>query len=186
MARQVTWRPTLPRPTARLDGSFRRALSVAEAVTGDVNRGTVQTEEILNSIEETIENQLALNDGGEGLEEAALALLAVLRPAIKQAAFTIAEQAAVEVGAQLDGYSVTVVLDDGEPSLLVREDAAGRSFTADDLSARITLRLPDSLKDDIEAAAGAAGDSVNAFVVKALSKRSSRRSSRRITESFET
>ena len=121
-----------------------------------------------------------------GLEDAAMALLAVLRPALKQAAFTIAEQAALEVGAQLDGYSVTVVLEEGEPALLVREDSSGRSFTADDLSARITLRLPDSLKDDIEEAAGAAGDSVNAFVIKSLSKRSSRRSSRRITETFET
>jgi len=146
----------------------------------------MQTEEILNNIEETVENQLALNDAGEGLEEAAMALLAVLRPTLKQAALTIAEQAAVEVGAQLDGYSVSVVLDDGEPSLLVREDAAGRSFTTDDLSARITLRLPDSLKDDLEEAAGAAGDSVNAFVVKALSKRPSRRAARRITETFET
>ena len=146
----------------------------------------MQTEEVLNSIEETIESQLALNDGGEGLEEAAMALLSVLRPALRQAALTIAEQAAVEVGAQLEGYSVSVVLDDGEPSLLVREDATGRSFSADDLSARITLRLPDSLKDDLEEAAGAAGDSVNAFVVKSLSKRSSHRSSRRITETFET
>lgn len=146
----------------------------------------MHTEEILNSIEETIEAQLALNDAGEGLEEAAMALLAVLRPTLKQAALTIAEQAAVEVGAQLEGYSVSVVLDGGEPSLLVREDATGRSFATDDLSARITLRLPDSLKDDLEEAAGAAGDSVNAFVVKALSKRSSRRSARRITETFET
>ncbi len=146
----------------------------------------MQTEEILNTIEETVESQLALSGSGDGLEEAAMALLAVLRPALKQAAFTVAEQAAVEVRAQLPGYAVSVVVDDGEPSLLVREDSAERSFTSDDLSARITLRLPDTLKDDLEEAAGAAGDSVNAFVIKALSKRSNRRSSRRITETFET
>lgn len=146
----------------------------------------MQIEEILDTLEETIEDQLALSGSGEGLEEAAVALLAVLRPALKQAAFTIAEQAAVEVGAQLPGYAVSVVLDEGEPALLVRDDSAEPSFAGDDLSARITLRLPDSLKDDLEAAAGAAGDSVNAFVIKALSKRSTRRSSRRITETFET
>ena len=144
----------------------------------------MQTEEILSQIEETVENQVAA--GNDGLEEAAVALLAALRPALKQAAYTLAEQAAVEVGAQLRGYSVSVVLDDGEPSLLVREDSAEATFSSDDLSARITLRLPDSLKDELEEVAGAAGDSVNAFVVKALSRRSTRRSSRRITETFET
>ncbi|NND01413.1 MAG: toxin-antitoxin system HicB family antitoxin, partial [Acidimicrobiia bacterium] len=53
-------------------------------------------------------------------------------------------------------------------------------------SARITLRLPDSLKDDLESAAGDSGDSVNAYVIKALSSRAGRRSARRITETFET
>ena len=93
---------------------------------------------------------------------------------------------AAEIGAQLAGYSVAVVLEDGEPSLLVREDSTTRSTVPEDLSARITLRLPDSLKDELEAAAGETGDSVNAFVVKALSTRASRRASRRITETFET
>jgi hypothetical protein len=109
-----------------------------------------------------------------------------LRPAFQQAAFRLAEQAAAEIGAQLAGYSVAVVLEDGEPSLLVREDSTARSTLPEDLSARITLRLPDSLKDELEAAAGETGDSVNAFVVKALSTRASRRASRRITETFET
>jgi uncharacterized protein (DUF1778 family) len=120
------------------------------------------------------------------LEETAVALVAALRPALQQAAFRLAEQAAAEIGAQLTGYSVAVVLEDGEPSLLLREDAAASSTVAEDLSARITLRLPDSLKDEIEAAAGETGDSVNAFLVKALSSRASRRGSRRITETFET
>ena len=71
-------------------------------------------------------------------------------------------------------------------SLLVREDAGRPQTVAEDLSARITLRLPESLKDNIEAAATASGDSVNAYVVKTLTKRSGRRSARRITETFET
>lgn len=146
----------------------------------------MQTDAILDSIEEAVENQLALGDGGPAIEDAAVALMAALRPAVQRAAFQLAEQAAQEVGAQLAGYTVSVMLEDGEPSLVVREDSAARSFPVDDLSARITLRLPDSLKDELESAAGDAGDSVNAYVVKALSSRSSRRSSRRITETFET
>ena len=146
----------------------------------------MQTEAILDAIEEAVESQLSVGDGGEAVEEAAAALMAALRPAIQQAAFRLAEQAAAEVGAQLDGYKVNVVLEEGEPSLLVREDSASRPVITDDLSARITLRLPDSLKDELEVAAGAAGDSVNAYVIKALSSRAARRSSRRITETFET
>jgi len=146
----------------------------------------VQTDAILDSIEQAVENQLAMGDGSEALEEAAVALMAALRPSLQQAAYRLAEQAAAEVAAQLEGYTVNVVLEDGEPSLLVREDAAPKPFTADDLSARITLRLPDSLKDHIEEAASDSGDSVNAFVVKALSARGGRRGSRRITETFET
>lgn len=146
----------------------------------------MHTEAILDSIEEAVESQLSVGDGGEAIEEAAAALMAALRPALQQAAFRLAEQAAAEVGAQLDGYKVNVVLEEGEPSLLVREDSAARSVVSDDLSARITLRLPDSLKDELESAAGASGDSVNAYVIKALSSRAARRSSRRITETFET
>lgn len=146
----------------------------------------MHTEAILDSIEEAVESQLSVGDGGEAVEEAAAALMAALRPALQQAAFRLAEQAAAEVGAQLDGYKVSVVLEDGEPSLLVREDASARPVISDDLTARITLRLPDSLKDELESAAGASGDSVNAYVIKALSSRAARRSSRRITETFET
>lgn len=146
----------------------------------------MQTEAILNAIEEAVENQLSVGEGGDVIEEAAVALMAALRPAIQQAAFRLAEQAAAEVGAQLQGYTVSVVLEEGEPALLVREESGQPGFTTEDLSARITLRLPDILKDDLESAAGAAGDSVNAYVIKALSSRATRRSSRRITDTFET
>lgn len=146
----------------------------------------MQTEPILDAIEEAVETQLAVGDGGDAVEEAAVALMAALRPAIQQAAFRLAEQAAAEVEAQLQGYSVSVVLEEGEPALLVREDAPRGAIATEDLSARITLRLPDALKDELESAAGAAGDSMNAYVVKALSSRAARRTSRRITDTFET
>jgi len=146
----------------------------------------MQTEAILDGIEEAVESQLAIGERSDAFEDAAVALMTALRPAFQQAAFRLAEQAAAEIGAQLTGYSVAVVLEDGEPSLLVREDTTARSAIPEDLSARITLRLPDSLKDELEAAAGETGDSVNAFVIKALSTRASRRASRRITETFET
>lgn len=146
----------------------------------------MQTDAIVADIEQAVESQLAIGEHSDVFEEAAVGLMTTLRPALRQAAFQLAEQAAAEIGAQLAGYSVAVVLEDGEPSLLVREDTSARSAIAEDLTARITLRLPDSLKDELEAAAGEAGDSINAFVVKALSTRASRRASRRITDTFET
>lgn len=146
----------------------------------------MQTEAILDGLEQAVESQLAIGEGSDAFEEAAAALMTALRPALQQAAYRLAEQAAAEVNAQLSGYSIAVVLEEGEPSLLVREDASARAAVAEELSARLTLRLPDSLKDELEAAAGEAGDSINAFVLKALASRASHRASRRITESFET
>lgn len=146
----------------------------------------MNTEAILDAVEESVESQLALGAESEAVEAAAVALLAVLRPALQHAAFQIAEQAAVEVGAQLPGYAVNVVLEEGEPAILLREDPAIAGSVADDLSARITLRLPDALKSDIEAAAGEVGESINAYVIKTLHSKAKRPRSRRITETFET
>ncbi|NND03521.1 MAG: hypothetical protein HKN91_12115, partial [Acidimicrobiia bacterium] len=92
----------------------------------------MHTEAILDSIEAAVESQLSVGDGGEAIEEAAAALMAALRPAMQQAAIRLAEQAAAEVGAQLNGYKVNVVLEDGEPSLLVREDSSARSVVNDE------------------------------------------------------
>ena len=54
----------------------------------------------------------------------------------------------------------------------------------DDLSARITLRLPEGLKTGIEVAAAREGVSTNAWIVRALARavepRSARRSSNRL------
>jgi len=80
----------------------------------------VQTEAILQSIEEAVESQLVVGGEGEAVEDAAVALMVALRPAIRQAAYTLAEQAAAEAAAQLSEYTVSVVIVDGEPSLLVR------------------------------------------------------------------
>ena len=54
----------------------------------------------------------------------------------------------------------------------------------DDLSARITLRLPETLKAGVEAAAAREGVSANAWIVRALARalepRAARRSSNRL------
>ena len=71
--------------------------------------------------------------------------------------------------------------------MVVRSDAPEQTFTADDLEARMTVRLPSNLKSALEEAADDAGDSVNSFVIKALASGASRgRKGRRVRETFDT
>ena len=124
--------------------------------------------------EAALSQQLALA-ADPAVEAAGAALRATLAPAARQLALELAEQAANEVGAQLHEQEVEVVLREGEPTLLVREAAPGPTPSVDeDLEARITLRLPPSLKARLEESAGEVGDSVNTFVLKALAARAAR------------
>ena len=52
------------------------------------------------------------------------------------------------------------------------------AFAAEDTSARITLRLPETLKASVEAAAAREGVSVNSWLVQALARAVDRRPSR--------
>jgi hypothetical protein len=130
---------------------------------------------IIARMESALETQVRLTGDDPAIESAAGALLAALGPAMRQASLELAEQAAIEVGAQVPGHTVEVVLRDGEPVLAVRADDAAPAFTTDDLEARLTLRLPAALKGVIEESASETGDSVNSFVVKMLAGRAGHR-----------
>ena len=140
----------------------------------------MDTERVIQQLRDTMEGQMRLAGDDPAVAAAADAVLTSLEPAMRQAAVALAEQAAVELGAQLPGRSVDVVLSDGQPTLRVRETDEPVTISTDDLDARMTVRLPEDLKDDLEIAASELGDSVNTFVVRALTgsanalKRSSR------------
>ncbi len=125
-------------------------------------------EGIFTGLEAAVTTQVAVAGADPAVEEAAAHLITALRPAVQAALFDLAQQAAAEIQAQLDGRSVDVVLVDGDPVLRVSEAAA--MITDEDFDARLTLRLPPSLKGIVEEAAGLSGESVNAWVVDALSK----------------
>ena len=91
-----------------------------------------------------------------------------LEPALRLAALTLAEQAAAEITAQLPDHTVDVVVADSQPTLVLRDAADAVTINTEDCDARMTVRLPEELKDDLETAASDLGDSVNTFVVKAL------------------
>lgn len=131
----------------------------------------MDTRTIVTGVEAALTQQLALAGGDPEVVAAGEALAAALRPALQAAVMEMAEQAALEVGAQLPDHQVEVVLREGDATLVVRSEAAEVSFVGDDFDARMTVRLPPQLKDDLERAARSAGDSINAYVVRSLAGR---------------
>jgi hypothetical protein len=128
------------------------------------------------SLQVALANDAALAGDDPAVEAAVAHLVEALGPALRQAAQDLAEQAANEVSAQLSDRAVDVVLVDGDPTLRVsdtRPDAAAAT-PSEELDARITLRVPPTLKRLIEDAAEATGASVNAWVVDALAARTRR------------
>ena len=81
-------------------------------------------------------------------------------------------QAAVELNAQLpSGSRVDVRLAGSDPALVYVEESRSPPPQADDgLTARISLRLSDALKREIENAASHEGVSVNSWINRALSR----------------
>lgn len=138
---------------------------------------------LLAELEGSVRSQIALAGGDPDVEAAANAVMGALRPALQQAAFALAEQAALEVNAQLTDQRVDVVLAEGEPVLKVTEDSSTPTAAGDqDLSARITVRIPESIKALVEDAADGSGASVNQFVVDALSRKVSQKQGKRRTQ----
>lgn len=150
--------------------------------------GDVHVQPVITKLRSTLVNQGVLAGGDPTVDAAIAALVDALEPAMQMAALELAQQAATELGAQLPDRMVDVVVVDGDPTLRVGDaPGAPQSEPAEDLDARITLRLPPSLKRLIEDSATIDGDSVNSWVVDALSKRAKRPAShgRRVTESFD-
>jgi hypothetical protein len=80
-------------------------------------------------------------------------------------------EAALELNTQLDSAHVEVRIAGRDPELvLVREDGSVPEPVDEAFSARITLRLPESLKQRIEAAAARESASVNTWLVQALQR----------------
>jgi hypothetical protein len=138
----------------------------------------MQTSAALHNLESAIEAQLALV-GDPGVEAGGRAVLNALRPALREAALELATQAVDEVRAQLPGHRVELLITDGEPNIRIAADESTSPPVEGDFDARITLRLPDSIKDIVERAATESGDSVNTWVVKTLAGRAHGRPNRR-------
>jgi hypothetical protein len=128
---------------------------------------------IESEVRDALDTQKALS-GDEAVAAAAELLLQVLGPALRGATHKLATQASQELNAQFGYDRIAVSLEDGDPILQLTANPAAASAPTSDLDARITLRLPDALKEAIESAATDDGDSVNTLILKTLSSRQHR------------
>ena len=127
----------------------------------------------LTSTIEALEADLAAiaSVGDETVAAAADRLVQALRASLGLRLLDLLGEAALEVSAQLPSGHVEVRLAGQDPSLVFRPEEpteAPAGSVEDGLTARITLRLPESLKGAVETAASREGISVNAWLVRAL------------------
>src|SRR5256714_11249576 len=125
---------------------------------------------VLEGLQEDLRglSELGEEGAGQGARRTGEALSSSLRLKL----FDLLSQAAVELSAKLPSGHVDVRLAGQEPELIFVDASPGDSTgtVGEDLSARISLRLPESLKSAVEAAAAREGVSTNAWLVRAIAR----------------
>jgi hypothetical protein len=109
--------------------------------------------------------------GDESTSRAADLLSVAIEASMGRQIQDVLAEAALELNTQLDSAHVEVRIAGRDPELvLVREDGTVSEQADEAFSARITLRLPESLKQRVESAAARDGASVNTWLVQALQR----------------
>ena len=110
--------------------------------------------------------------GDDHTRHAAELLSVALESSLARRLLEALGEAALELSGQLDGGRVEVRFAGSDPELVyVRDEDAAPPEPADEaFTARITLRLPESLKNRLEGAAALNGVSVNTWLVQALAR----------------
>jgi hypothetical protein len=117
--------------------------------------------------------------GDEATARAAQLLAVALESALRRRLLEALTEASLELGTELEeklgGGRVEVRLAGSDPELVVVPPEAEPAASERALTARITLRLPESLKAHVEAAAAREGVSVNTWIVNLLGRGSEAR-----------
>jgi hypothetical protein len=109
--------------------------------------------------------------GDEATAHVAEILSGAIESSLARRLQDILAEAALELNTQLDSGHVEVRVAGRDPELVYVHEDGSAPETADEVfSARITLRLPESLKVRIDAAATHDGASVNTWLVQALQR----------------
>jgi HicB-like protein involved in pilus formation len=140
----------------------------------------MQLDSHIQAIQEDLAATAGLGD--EAAAEAARRLSEALASTLHLRLLDLLGEAALEIGGQLGSGRVDVRLAGREPELVVvMEDASDTVQVAsgEEFTGRITLRLPETLKTSIEAAAAQEGISTNAWLVRTIARMLDHRSARR-------
>jgi predicted HicB family RNase H-like nuclease len=109
--------------------------------------------------------------GDEATAHVAEILASAIESSLGRRLQDILAEAALELNTQLDAGHVEVRVAGRDPELVyVREDGTAPEAVDEAFSARITLRLPESLKVRIDAAATREGASVNTWLVQVVQR----------------
>jgi hypothetical protein len=114
--------------------------------------------------------QAAADLGDERVAQVARRLGDVLGSNLRLKLLDLLTQAAVEVSSKLPSGHVEVRLAGQEPELVFVDTPDDAPPVGEELSARITLRLPESLKVAVERAADREGVSANTWLVRAIAR----------------
>jgi hypothetical protein len=128
----------------------------------------MQIEGYVQALQEDLAAVAAVGD--ESTARAARLLGVALESALGRRLLEALTEATLELEEQLEGARVEVRLSGSEPQLVVVRDEPEQGAADEAASARITLRLPESLKARIEGAAARDGVSVNTWIVQALGR----------------
>jgi hypothetical protein len=123
---------------------------------------------VLESLQEDLQGVAQLGD--ERAAEIARRLAEALGSNLRLKLLDVLSQAAVEVSSKLPSGHVEVRLAGQEPELVYVESVGEAGAVGEELSARISLRLPESLKTAVEKAAAREGVSTNAWLVRAIAR----------------
>jgi predicted HicB family RNase H-like nuclease len=135
----------------------------------------MQIEGHVQALREDLANVAALGDENTG--RAAQLLSVALEASFGRRLLEVLNEAALELSGQLQDGRVEVRLSGRDPELVfVAETAEPAGAGAEEaFTARITLRLPESLKARIEQSAAREGASVNTWLVQVLTRSTDQR-----------
>ncbi len=129
----------------------------------------MQIDGLIQALREDLVRVAALGD--EKTSRAADLLSVAIEASLGRRIQDALAEAALELNEQLDSAHVELRVAGHDLQLvLVREDGTVPEQADEAFSARITLRLPESLKQRVESAAAREGASVNTWLVQALQR----------------
>jgi hypothetical protein len=141
----------------------------------------MQLDSHIDSIQQDLAATASLGD--EETAETARRMSEALGSTLHLRLLDLLGEAALEISGQLGTARVEVRLAGREPELVVvSEESGGDSAplaVGEELSGRISLRLPESLKAAVEAAAAQEGISTNAWLVRTIANMLHARTSRK-------